>query len=150
MLEFLFSPGWPRYSRPLSPSCSQPLSRVPQDCAVEPEMLLTWPTHGRHGSDVRGTDPHCWSPGGACDACSSPSPQCSQYGSSSTRYREPCFPPLTPKSLVYQMVSQGRPARPAYPVLPSRLLGDGAASSAASAERKGARTPGDEDRLVTA
>lgn len=36
------------------------------------------------------------------------------------------------------------------PTLPSRLRGDGAASSAVNAECKGARTPGDEDRLVTA
>lgn len=44
VLEFLSSPGWLRYPRPLSPSRSQSVeSIVPQDYAGEPEILLTLP-----------------------------------------------------------------------------------------------------------
>lgn len=65
-------PFWmARIPRPLSPS---PTPSLCLDCAVEPEILLTLLFHGRHSSDVPGTDPHRWSPGVACDACSSPRP----------------------------------------------------------------------------
>lgn len=42
---------------------SQSLSRWPQDCAAEQEILLALPFQGQHGSDVQETHPHRWPPG---------------------------------------------------------------------------------------